>query len=80
MKMESNSTPATKQDLIDLETRMVDRLTETMRDLETKLLTAFHRWAPGMEIRVRSHGQSINTLDERLTLVEERIAKLERKQ
>ena len=88
--MENNNTPATKRDLselearmvdrfTELEARMVDRFTEALRDVETKLLTAFHQWAPAMEIRVRSHGQNINTLDERVTLLEERIANMERK-
>jgi hypothetical protein len=30
------------------EARIVDRLTETMSDVETKLLTAFHGYASGL--------------------------------
>jgi len=53
-----NNDVVTKKDLADLktglnanlaevETRIVDRLTELIRDVETKLLTSFHGYGRG---------------------------------
>ena len=44
---------------------------ERTHDSETRLLKAFHGWARTMEIRVRS-------ADERISIIEERVAELER--
>ncbi len=43
----ADESPATKQDLLALE----DRLTETMRDMQTEMLRAFHNWARPTESR-----------------------------
>jgi hypothetical protein len=58
---------ATKQDLLELEERLVER----MRDMQTEVLRAFHNWARPAEVKFRSH-------EERLTLLEERISDIER--
>jgi hypothetical protein len=42
--------PATKQDLLDCE----DRLVEKMRDMQTEVLRAFHDWARPIEIKLRA--------------------------
>lgn len=49
-----NNDVVTKKDLGELEARfdakldgVVDRLTESIRDIETKLLTAFHQYGEG---------------------------------
>jgi hypothetical protein len=42
-----NNDLATKRDLAELETRIVDRLTELIRNVETQLLTAFHGYGKG---------------------------------
>jgi len=39
--MPNDESPATRQDLKALE----ERLTETMRDMQTEMLRAFHNWA-----------------------------------
>ena len=50
--MADNHQPATKQDLLDLE----DRLVEKMRDMQTEVLRVFHDWARPLE-REHPHTQ-----------------------
>jgi hypothetical protein len=47
--------------------------------IETRLLSEFWKWARTSEIKARQQGGSISALDERLTVVEERISQLERR-
>ena len=74
--------PITKKDLAAGLAALEERITTQIQDLrsymderthdvETKLLKAFHGWARTMEIRVRS-------ADERISIIEERVAELER--
>ena len=60
---------ATKQDLLQLE----ERLTEKMRDMQTEMLRSFHNWARPSEIKLRSQGATIAGLEERISLLEERL-------
>jgi len=63
-----------KQDMAEFEVRIVDKLTEAIRDSQTEVLRAFYNWARPIEIR-------LNRTDEiatRLSWIEERIAALER--
>ena len=63
-----------KRDMVDVEERIVDKLTEAIRDSQTEVLRAFYNWARPIEIR-------LNRTDEiatRLSWIEERIAALER--
>jgi hypothetical protein len=62
--------PATKLDLDQLE----DRLTETMRDMQTEVLRAFHDWSRPVELKLRA----LPVIEERLGLLEERISRIER--
>lgn len=61
-----------RQSLAGLE----ERLNERIERSENNLLSAFYGWARTMEIKVRS----LHSFDERLSVVEERLAELERKQ
>jgi hypothetical protein len=45
---------------------------------ETKLLSAFHNWAQTFEVRARGTSAAVREFDERLGLIEERVAKIER--
>ncbi len=54
-----------------------ERVNARIEKVETNLLTAFHGWARPMEIRVRSSVTVVDAFAERLTLVEERLRKLE---
>jgi len=63
-----------KQDMAEFEVRIVDKLTEAIRDSQTEVLRAFYNCARPIEIR-------LNRTDEiatRLSWIEERIAALER--
>jgi hypothetical protein len=75
--------PVTKQDLLDMEGRVVAALKsyvdERSEKVETRLLSAFHGWARSMEIKVRGVSTITGGFDERLSLVEERVSDLERK-
>jgi hypothetical protein len=63
-----------KQEMGEFEERIVDKLTEAIRDSQTEVLRALYNWARPIEIR-------LNRTDEiatRLSWIEERIAALER--
>ena len=71
-----------KQYLEAMEARtaaMERRLEARIEKVETNLLSAFHGWARGMEIRVRGVSGMATGFDERLALAEERISELERR-
>ncbi len=76
-----NDEPATKQDIAQLDARISQldsSIAGRLESLETKLLTAFHDWARTYEVRVRGMSSLVVGFDERLSLVEERVARLER--
>jgi hypothetical protein len=52
---ERTSRPRAKTHLALMEQRIVEALTERIRDVETRLLTEFHKWASPVEMRTRSH-------------------------
>ena len=86
-----NNEPATKQDLQELrqellalearmETRMQslsDDLKEFSSDMETRLLTAFHGYGKGQTLRMHEFEVSKRTLEDRLSILEERVMNLE---
>jgi hypothetical protein len=61
----------------DIRGQLAD-ITERMELMETRLLTEFHRWAQTYEVRARGTSRAVAEFDERLGLVEERLARLER--
>ena len=76
-----NNDSVTKRDLAELEarleTRIVDRLTELIRDVETKLLTAFHGYGKGQAARMHVLEVSDSATAQRLAALEERVLNLE---
>ena len=54
-----------------------ESLTEKMRDLQTETLRAFHGWASPVESRLRGTNTFVMGFEERLTLLEERMRKME---
>jgi hypothetical protein len=76
-----NSELATKKDLAELEarleTRIVDRLTEFIRDVETRLLTSFHGYGKGQSARMHVLEVTDSATAQRLAALEERILNLE---
>jgi D-ribose pyranose/furanose isomerase RbsD len=84
----ANGTPVTKADLVaalkhfrkETKADMValkDELTETMRQIETNLLTEFHRYGKGQQIRLHSLETRDAGIIERLAIIEERLLHLE---
>ena len=77
--------PVTRRDLEQILQALESRLLERIEQTETKLLTAFHGWARPHEIKLRTltrqtagATESLTELDERVSLLEERISRLER--
>ena len=50
-----------------------------IEQVETALLTEFHKWARPHEIRIRSTESQVGAFSERLGLLEDRISEIERK-
>jgi hypothetical protein len=61
-----------------VETRLRTYIEERSEATETKLLSAFHNWAQTFEVRARGTSAAVREFDERLGLIEERVAKIER--
>jgi hypothetical protein len=72
-----NNDLATKRDLAELETRIVDRLTDLIRNVETQLLTAFHGYGKGQAARMHVLEVSDSATAQRLAALEERVLNLE---
>ena len=72
-----NSELATKKDLAAMEKRIVDRLTELIRDVETRLLTSFHGYGKGQAARMHVLEVSDSATATRLAALEERVLNLE---
>jgi len=54
-----------------------DYIDERTRDMETHLLTEFRKWALRIEATIKPQPARIAGLEERMTLVEERLDNLE---
>lgn len=70
----AEATQQNKRDLAEATREITEKLTEAIRDTQTEVLRAFYNWARPIEIR-------LNRIDEvatRLSLIEERVAALER--
>ena len=78
-------TEAVVRDHVDVaETRLRDhidvvevRLREHTEVVETRLLGEFWKWAKTTDARYRQHQGTVTALDERVSLVEDRITALE---
>ena len=53
---EPSEQPLTKQDLIELEARLLDRVQEMVRDAQTEILRGFERFSRAHDIRLRKIG------------------------
>ena len=60
-----------------LKTKIVDELTEKMRQIETNLLTEFHRYGKGKQMRLHALENRDSIVIERLAIIEERLLHLE---
>jgi uncharacterized protein involved in exopolysaccharide biosynthesis len=71
--MDDRTAPATKGDLADAEERIV----ETLRDVETKLLNAFYGYAKSNDKRVLEAEGNEAILRSRLATLETRVTEIE---
>jgi hypothetical protein len=92
-KSSENVRADTRQDLIDMEERLMSRIggrldavesrvrdfiAEADRDLETKVIGEFWKWGRTADIRTRQALSETGLLNERMLSVEDRISALER--
>ena len=61
----------------ELETRIVDRMTELIRDIETSMLTAFHGYGKGQSSRMHLLESADSSFAQRLAALEDRVLNLE---
>lgn len=54
-----------------------EEMIETMRGIETNLLTAFHSYARGVSVRMATHDSQYVAMNERMNALEERMLNLE---
>jgi len=72
-----NGNGITKADLKAALTELKDELMAEMRQIETNLLTEFHRYGKGQQIRLHSLESRDAVITERLAIIEERLLHLE---
>jgi hypothetical protein len=71
--------PVTRDELRGAHHELEERLTETMRDMETNLLKAFHSYARGQAARMQSLEVTEGATQARMAALEERVLALETK-
>ena len=69
--------PATLRDIAAAEERIVDRLTEVMRDMQTEMLTGLQAFARGNFTRFHTVESTQTDLNIRMAALEERVMYLE---
>jgi hypothetical protein len=50
---------------------------EDLEQVETRLLTEFHKWASPMEMRQRTHAAALRAIDLEMEAISDRVEKLE---
>ncbi len=66
-----------KQHLEAMEARLMAHTSEECEKVETKLLTAFHKLGSTSDIRSRQTMDTVTALNNRLTILEDRVTSLE---
>jgi hypothetical protein len=69
-----------KQYLIEMEERIVSHVNERSEQVETKLLTEFHKWASPAEARNRTISAALRAIDLEMESIDDRVKKLEGRQ
>ena len=73
-----------KQYLIEMEERLISSckayVNERCEQVETKLLTEFHKWASPAEARSRTISAALRAIDVELEAIDDRVKKLEGRQ
>jgi hypothetical protein len=50
---------------------------DQMESMETKILTAFHKWASPVDMRQRSHAATLRALDVEVESLSDRVKQIE---
>jgi len=66
-----------RQYLIEMEERIVSYVNERSEQVETKLLTEFHKWASPAEARHRTISAALRAIDLEMESIDDRVKKLE---
>ena len=69
-----------KQYLIEMEDRLKGYVNERCEQVETKLLTEFHKWASPAEARTRTISAALRAIDVEREANDDRVKKLEGRQ
>ena len=69
-----------KQYLIEMEERILSYVNERSEQVETKLLTEFHKWASPGEARSRTISAALRAIDLEMESIDDRVKKLEGRQ
>ena len=69
-----------RQYLIDMEERLKQHVNERSEQVETKLLTEFHKWASPAEARSRTISAALRAIDLEMEAIDDRVKKLEGRQ
>jgi hypothetical protein len=73
-----------RQYLIEMEERIISSVkryvNERSEQVETKLLTEFHKWASPAEARSRTISAALRAIDLELEAIDDRVKKLEGRQ
>jgi hypothetical protein len=77
--MENGNEPATKRDVLNAVKASEERLTETIRDAQTKVLKAFYSFAESNRQRLAQLEGNQGALITRIGVLEDRMLELERK-
>lgn len=77
--MDDLNAPATKGDLQQAIQGLEERLTETMRDIQTEMLKAFYNYAQSADLRMKDNETVAHGVRERLAVVESRLMEIEKR-
>jgi hypothetical protein len=77
VKSVDNEKPLTKAELDSAIGDLKDELVDSMRQIETNLLTEFHRYAKGQTARLHNVEVSEHDMKLRLSVLEDRVLALE---
>ncbi|MBL8234573.1 MAG: hypothetical protein JNL98_39105 [Bryobacterales bacterium] len=57
-----------------------DWILEQLRNVETTLLSEFHKWASPTEARLRTHTAALRAIDLEMESISDRVTKLEQRE
>ena len=69
-----------KGSVIEMEQRLKGYVNERCEQVETKLLTEFHKWASPAEARHRTISAALRAIDLEMEAIDDRVKKLEGRQ